>query len=165
MSRMLAQENVRADVGQRGGADETDQEAAKASGEGPERSDHWNLCSEEVHISSGGGNSQFYCWGPIDFDLIVKLFLVSKKARKRSACPAKRRLWPAPWKLPKHVGRSGAKLISTHWNWTAITRKEPIFSDKFLPHSQISGFMRFFAPPSPVDFSLIPPPHRTVHPW
>ena len=40
MSRMLAQENVRADVGQRGGADETDQEAAKASGEGPERSDH-----------------------------------------------------------------------------------------------------------------------------
>ena len=116
MSRMLAQENVRADVGQRGGADETDQEAAKASGEGPERSDHWNLCSEEVHISSGGGNSQFYCWGPIDFDLIVKLFLVSKKARKRSACPAKRRLWPAPWKLPKHVGRSWAKLILIHWN-------------------------------------------------
>ena len=29
----------------------------------------------------------------------------------------------------------------------AITRKDPILSDKYLPHSQITWFTQFFAPP------------------
>ena len=41
----------------------------------------------------------------------------------------------------------------------AITWKDPILSDKYLPHSQISWFTHFLGPtaPHPVNFSLAPP--------
>ena len=47
----------------------------------------------------------------------------------------------------------------------AITRKDPILSDKYLPHSQISWFTRFFAPPRPADFHTYPglPRESLVH--
>ena len=54
----------------------------------------------------------------------------------------------------------------------AITWKDPILSDKYLPHSQISSFTRSFAPPRPAPqtFTLaLPRPVALklcpVHPW
>ena len=50
-------------------------------------------------------------------------------------------------------GAAGQTWFQSIEIWKAITRKDPILSDKYLPHSQISWFPRFFAPPRTVDFS------------
>ena len=45
---------------------------------------------------------------------------------------------PALWKLPKPLGRSGAKLISIHGNSEGNYKKGSNFVVKYLPHLQIS---------------------------
>ena len=75
--------------------------------------------------------------------------------------PAKRRLCPAPpcenyQNLRGAAGQSWFQSVEIR---KAITRKDPILSDKYLPHSQISWFSRFFAlpRPAPQTFTLAPP--------
>ena len=79
-------------------------------------------------------------------------------AGKRSArpTPAKRRLCPAPpcenyQNLRGAAGQSWFQSVEIR---KAITRKDPILSDKYLPHSQISWFGHFLAPPRPVNFGV-----------
>ena len=81
-------------------------------------------------------------------------------AGKRSAPPhpAKRALCPALRK-PKPVGRSGAKLISIHWNSEVNYKEGSNFVWYIFASLTNQLITHFFAPPRPVNFSLAPPHH------
>ena len=65
---------------------------------------------------------------------------------------------PCPVKVGKSCGAEQSWFQSIEIR-KAITRKDPILSNKYLPDSQNSWFTHFFAPPRPVNFSLAPPHH------
>ena len=75
--------------------------------------------------------------------------------------PAKRRLCPTPPRenYQNLWGAAGQSWFQSIVIRKVITRKDPILSDKYLPHSQISWFTHFLGPtaPRPVNFSLAPP--------
>ena len=68
-----------------------------------------------------------------------------------------------PLKIGKSCGAEQSWFQSIEIR-KAITRKDPILSDKYLPHLQISWFTRFFALPRGF-FPCPTTPRPAPHPW